>query len=148
MTGQKFAISFPRSSVVPVRRLLDLSFILILRRRQANVATAPATIKNANPATSLGYTNYFYAQLDDDLLHGYNITWGAENTTIDAGSEFIVGSTPGISGTHFSVSAIPNPGGGNNIIVFYQAKGNDVTEYTRDLVAGQWSSVNIQIPPQ
>jgi hypothetical protein len=86
--------------------------------------------------------------LDDNLLHGYNITWGAENTSINAGSEFSVGSTPGISGTHFSVSAIPNPGGGNNIIVFYQAKGNDVTEYTRDLVAGQWSSVDIQIPPQ
>ena len=82
------------------------------------------------------------------MLHGYNVTWSAENTTIQAGSDFIVGSTPGISGTHFSVSAIPNPGGGNNIIVFYQAVGNDVTEYTRDLVAGQWSSVNIQIPNQ
>lgn len=107
---------------------------------------ADATITNVNPATSLGYTNYFYAQLEDNLIHGYNITWAAENTTIDAGSEFIVQGEPGLSGTHLSVSTLPNAGGGNNVIVFYQTVGNDITEYTRPLVAGQWSAVNIPIP--
>jgi hypothetical protein len=33
--------------------------------------------------------------------------------------------------------AIPNSGRGNSIIVFYQTESNDVTEYTRDLIAGQ-----------
>lgn len=111
-----------------------------------DIPIAPISIKNANPSSSLGYTNYFYAQLEDNMIHGYNMTWAAENTTIQAGSEFVVGDTEGISGTHLSVSAIPNQGGGNNIIVFYQVEGNDVTEYTRDLDAGQWSSVNIPIP--
>ena len=82
------------------------------------------------------------------MIHGYNISWAAENSTIMGGSEFIVEGDPGISGTHLSVSAIPNSGGGNSIIVFYQIEGNDITEYTRDLVAGQWSSLGIPIPNQ
>ena len=100
-----------------------------------------------DPATSLGYTNYFYAQIaDDSTIHGYNISWAAENTTIIPDSDFAVGVDPGIPGTHLSVSAIPNLGGGNTIIVFYQVVGNDVTEYTRDLIGGQWSTVDIPIP--
>lgn len=105
-------------------------------------------IPNVNPATSLGYTNVFYAQLTDNMIHGYNITWDAENTSIDEALNFVVQGEPGISGTHLSVSTIPNPGGGDSLIVFYQVEGNDVTEYVRDLVAGQWSSVDIPIPNQ
>lgn len=86
--------------------------------------------------------------MQDDTIHGFNLTWAAENTTIQAGSEFVVGSQPGISGTHMSVSALPNPGGSNNIVVFYQIEGSDITEYTRDLIVGQWSSVNLPIPNQ
>ena len=82
------------------------------------------------------------------MIHGYNISWAAENTTTVDGSEFVVQGDPGISGTHLSVSAIPNSGGGNSIIVFYQTEGNDITEYTRDLIAGQWSSLDIPIPNQ
>jgi hypothetical protein len=82
------------------------------------------------------------------MIHGYNISWNAENTTIDTSTEFIVQGEPGISGTHLSVSTIPNDGGGNSLIVFYQTVGNDITEYTRPLVAGQWSAVNIPIPNQ
>ena len=113
----------------------------------ANSLLASVSIPNVNPSSSLGYTNYFYAQMaNSNMLNGYNISWAAENTTIVPDSQFVVDGAPGISGTHFSVTAIPNPGGGNNILVFYQIKGDDVTEYTRDLVAGQWTSTNIEIP--
>ena len=61
-------------------------------------------------------------------------------------SEFTVQGEPGIPGTHLSVSAIPNASEGDDIIVFYQVDGNDITEYTRDLLAGQWTSVDIEIP--
>ncbi|KAK4502250.1 hypothetical protein PRZ48_005675 [Zasmidium cellare] len=103
-------------------------------------------IPNVHPSTSLGYTNVFYAQDAETLMFkGYNITWAAENSTI-TGTNFTVAGEPGLPGTHLSVSAIPNTSGGNNLVVFYQTNGSDVSEYTRDLVAGQWTSVEIDIP--
>jgi hypothetical protein len=99
-----------------------------------------------NPATSLGYTNYFYAQMANNEINGYNISWDAENTSFIDKDMFTVGGDPGLSGTHLSVTALPNQSGGDDINVFYQTVGDDVTEYTRDLKVGQWSGVNIRIP--
>ena len=107
---------------------------------------ASVSIPGVNPASSLGYTNYFYMQMDDNLINGYNISWAAEDTKIVSGSEFTVEGDAGISGTHLSVTALPNSGGGNNILVFYQVDGDDVTEYTRDIVAGQWTSSEVIAP--
>jgi hypothetical protein len=106
------------------------------------------SIPHTNPSTSLGYTNYFYLQLEDNTINAYNISWAAEKTAISAGSQFVVGDQPGLSGTHLSVTALPNQGGGNDNLVFYQVEGDDVTEYTRDLVAGQWTSLDVPIPDE
>jgi hypothetical protein len=108
--------------------------------------TASISIPNVNPATSLGYTNYFYAQMDNNEINGYNISWDAENTSFVDQDMFTVGGDPGLPGTHLSVTALPNQSGGDDINVFYQTVGDDVTEYTRDLKVGQWSGVNIRIP--
>ena len=80
------------------------------------------------------------------MIHGYGIDWAAEKTRIESNSSFVVQGEPGISGTHLSVTKISNAGGGHSILVFYQVDGNDITEYTRDLIAGQWSTVDIVIP--
>ena len=108
---------------------------------------APVKIPNVHPATSLGYTNYLYAQMaDSHMLNGYNISWAAEKTRIISKDNFTVEGEPGLGGTHLSVSSIPNTDGGSNVIVFYQVEGDDITEYTRDLIAGPWGLVDIQIP--
>ena len=108
---------------------------------------ASVAINNVHPSSSLGYTNYFYAQMQSNLMfNGYNISWAAENTTIVQCDTFTVQGEPGLPGTHLSVSAIPVLSGGSDLVVFYQTNGTDISEYTRDLVAGQWSSVNIDIP--
>ena len=99
-----------------------------------------------NPATSLGYTSYFYAQMDTNEIMGYNISWNSENTSIVSQDTFTIGGDPGLPGTHLSVTALPNQSGGDDINVFYQTVGDDVTEYTRDLEVGQWSKVSILIP--
>lgn len=102
-----------------------------------------------NPSTSLGYTNYFYAQMaDTDKINGYNISWDAENTSFVDKDMFTVGGDAGLPGTHLSVTALPNQSGGDDINVFYQTTGNDVREYTRDLKVGQWAEVNIPIPDE
>ena len=78
---------------------------------------------------------------------GYNISWAAENTTLPAGQHFTVdGNRPGLPGTHLSVTAEPSSSGGNNLYVFYQTGGNDVTEFTRDIVSGQWTELQLPIP--
>lgn len=119
------------------------------QRHTNNGSIVPFTIPNLEPSTSLGYTNFFYAQSNATYtMNGYNITWAAENTTIVSADSFTVQGEPGIPGTHLSVSAIPDSDGGNNIVVFYQTVGNDITEFTRDLVAGQWTSADVQIPQQ
>lgn len=106
-------------------------------------------IKNVNPSTSLGYTNYFYAQMaDTNMINGYNVSWAAENTTIldGDGDTFTVASDPGLPGTHLSVTALPDQSGGNTILVFYQTNGSDITEYTRDFLGGQWTGAALEIP--
>ncbi|KAK3064593.1 hypothetical protein LTR53_018440, partial [Teratosphaeriaceae sp. CCFEE 6253] len=91
-------------------------------------------INNVNPSTSLGYTNAFYAQMaDDNTMNGYNVSWAAENTTIITADTFTVEGEPGLPGTHLSVTALPNTSGGNDLLVFFQVNGSDISEFTRDL---------------
>ena len=115
---------------------------LTLRSLLASIA-----INNVHPSTSLGYTNYMYAQdAATGLIKGYNISWASENTKIVTADKFVVGNTPGLPGTHMSVTALPSDSGGNNLFVFYQTIGNDITEATRDIVSGQWTSSTLSIP--
>jgi len=109
-----------------------------------------AAIPHVHPSTSLGYTTFFYAQLDTDYVNGYNISFNAENTTIMAGDNLEVSNTSGfvkgIPGTHMTVSAVPNKSGGASLYVFYQTEGDDITLFTRDLKAGTWTSGTLPIP--
>ncbi|KAG9681130.1 hypothetical protein KCU95_g16163, partial [Aureobasidium melanogenum] len=100
-------------------------------------------INNVYPSTSLGYTNAFYAQGDDGWIKGYNISWASENTTIE--NSFPLNS-PGLLGTHMSVTTLPDPSGGDSLCVFYQETGSDITFATRDLLQGTWTSTSLVIP--
>ncbi|KAI9782881.1 MAG: hypothetical protein M1816_001662 [Peltula sp. TS41687] len=108
------------------------------------------SIPNVHPSTSLGYTNFFYAQMADTYaIKGYNISYRAENTSIvqeDTLTVQVQGGPSGLPGTHFSVSTIPDTSGGNSLIVFYQQQGDDITMYTRDFKNGQWTYVPLPIP--
>lgn len=101
------------------------------------------TIPKVAPNTSLGYTNYFYAQQADGLLTGHNIKWNAENTTID--DTFLLPRKP-ILGTHFSVTTAPTQSGGDNLMIFIQELGMDITVNSRDLQSGQWTYSTLPIP--
>lgn len=103
-------------------------------------------IPDVHPATSLGFTNYLYWQDGStDTIKGYNISWAAEETAF-VGAPFTVGGdAAGVAGTHLSVSALPDAGVGNTLTVFFQTRGEDVTEFTRDWVAGQWTSAEMAI---
>lgn len=102
------------------------------------------TIPDVEPNTSLGYTNYFYAQKQDGHIAGWNVSWDAENTKL-SGDAFTI-PKPGLDGSHFSVTAIPNTSGGDSLMVFNQQNGSDITENLRDLSSGQWSYSDLPVP--
>jgi len=102
------------------------------------------TIPNVMPNTSLGYTNYFYAQNADRTIGGHNISYAAENTKLT--SESFTIPQQGLPGTHFSVTAVPNGSGGDSLLVFNQQNGSDITENARDLSNGQWTYADLPVP--
>lgn len=101
------------------------------------------TIPDVDPNTSLGYTNYFYAQKSDGHIAGWNVSWDAENTKL--GDTFTIPKV-GLDGTHFSVTALPDSSGGNSLVVFNQQNGTDITQNIRDLSNGQWSYSDLPVP--
>jgi hypothetical protein len=102
------------------------------------------TIPNVMPNTSLGYTNYFYAQNADRTIGGHNISFDAENTTL--ATESFTLPHQGLAGTHFSVTAVPNGSGGFSLLIFDQENGTDITVNSRDLNSGQWTFASLPIP--
>lgn len=102
-------------------------------------------IPNVMQNTSLGFTNFFYAQLQDSKIGGYNIDFQAENSSIVSEDTFEIPEVP-IKGTHFSVTTLPDASGGDSIVVLNQLNGSDITESLRDIKSGQWTYVTLPVP--
>jgi hypothetical protein len=109
-------------------------------------------IANVYPTTSMGYTTYFYAQMEDKSMKGFNITYAAENTTI-ADSFAITdpaGPVNGLAGTHLTMTAYAEKDGNttlwDSLYVFYQTSGDDITAFTRPIKGGEWTKGSLQIP--
>jgi len=101
-----------------------------------------ASIPNVYPSTSLGFTTFFYAMLDDSTIHGYNISWSAEKTLIWNDITVTNGAGPVkfLNGTHMTVSAVDT-----SLLVFAQTEGDDITLYTRGITGGLWTSVTLNV---
>jgi hypothetical protein len=117
-------------------------------------ASAESAIRGINPITSLGFTTYFYAQMADRSIKGYNITYQAENTTFLKDETFTItdpaGPALGLAGTHLTVTAYAEKAGNrtlwDSLYVFYQTKGDDITAFTRSLNGGEWTRGTLNIP--
>lgn len=111
-------------------------------------------IRGANPITSLGFTTYFYAQMADRSIKGYNVTYQAENTTYLPEETFTItdpaGPALGLGGTHLTVTAYAEKEGNrtlwDSLYVFYQTAGDDITAFTRPLAGGEWTKGTLTIP--
>lgn len=123
-------------------------------------------IPNVWPTTSFGFTTYLYMQMADKTVNAYNISWAAENTTIQ-GDPITIGNlgapVPGLGSTHLTLTAyneiekddegepIINDDGQpkslwNSLYVFYQTIGDDISAFTRPIAGGQWTQGKLQIP--
>lgn len=112
------------------------------------IVATKMNIGSVYPATSLGYTTFFYAMQENHYVKGYNVSYQSENTTVlnDITVSDTTGPIPGLPGTHMTVSAVANPSGGASLYVFYQVEGDDITVFTRDLDGGQWTQGKLPIP--
>lgn len=113
---------------------------------------ASADIANVHPITSLGYTKYFYAQMRDRTIKGFNINYAAENTTFNEHDSFFVSDPAGpvkaLGGTHLTVTKYTQQRDGkefNYLYVFCQTKGDDIMAFVRDETQGQWSAAPLNI---
>ncbi|QDS68056.1 hypothetical protein FKW77_009771 [Venturia effusa] len=102
-------------------------------------------ISNAYPSTSLGYTSYFYVLKDDSTIHGYNLNFTAQSTSII--DEIVVrdgrGPVKFLNGTHMTVSAVDA-----GLLVFAQTVGDDVTLFVKGTTTGTgnvWTSLQLGI---
>ncbi|KAF2113105.1 hypothetical protein BDV96DRAFT_496974 [Lophiotrema nucula] len=107
-------------------------------------------INNVHPSSSLGYTDYFYAQMRDGDIMGHAMNWSSEHTSSIEAKSFTVGNTQGavkgLLGTHMSVTAVDDYSGGTSLYVFYQTRGDDLSVFTRDYAGGQWTQGELPIP--
>lgn len=114
------------------------------------VNTTDCAINNVYPSTSLGYTDYFYAQDIDGSVRGHFVAWESENTRLVPANSFTVGGAQGpvmgLKGGHMSVTAVENYSGGTSLYVFYQTRGDDLSVFTRDYKGGQWTQGELPIP--
>ena len=108
-----------------------------------------ASFSGVYPSTSLGYTYYFYTQMQDGSMMGRNFTWAAENSTVGVDQTITIGnlqrSYPGIKGTRFTADAMESYDG-TDLLVFYQTSGNDITLFRRGLGGVNWDSKQLNIP--
>lgn len=113
-----------------------------------------AAIPDVWPASSLGYTTYFYAQAADRSIRGYDIDFKAENTTYPQHENFTV-QTPAaplyaLGGTHMSVTSVSEKNDQGDVLydslyVFFQTVGNDITAATRRVYGGEWTIAALNV---
>ena len=73
------------------------------------MSIASLTIPGVVPG-SIAYSEYLFVQgSDDSRIHGYNISWDAENTRLVANSRFTVYERRGLPGTRLAAFT-PDPG--------------------------------------
>ena len=115
---------------------------------EADGSLASVAISNVEDYATLGYTKYLYVQdKNDNLIRAYNLSFAAENTTLDTDSGFVVQGNPGIPSTGLGITAEPNSAGGDNVIALYQTDGSHIGYYERDADGVSWTGANVVIPP-
>jgi hypothetical protein len=107
----------------------------------------------------MGYTTYFYSQMADLTIKGFNIQYQSESTYIRDNETFTLtdpaGPVKGLAGTHLTCTAYTEfkdkekkTPAWDSLYVFYQTVGNDVTAFTRKISGGQWTRAPLGIPDE
>ena len=116
---------------------------------------------NVHASSSLGYTDFMIYQTQDNIIHGVNITWAAENTFAAAAQSrtnsaaessskqldewALQPQDAGIGGTHMAITGSLPASGGRQERLFYQKTGDDLRLGRRDAVGGDFSFIDVPL---
>ncbi|PVI05651.1 hypothetical protein DM02DRAFT_516316 [Periconia macrospinosa] len=118
-----------------------------------------AAINGVSPMAAMGYTTYFYTQMADLTINGYDIKYQSETTYIQDNVTFTLtdpaGPVKGLAGTHLTATAYSEfkdkekkEVDWDSLYVFYQTAGDDITAFQRKISGGQWTNAKLQIPQE
>jgi hypothetical protein len=100
------------------------------------------SLSGAMSNTSMGYTDYFFMQLDSGRLQGYNISFNDSDVALSPqGGQVSIPELP-IPGAHFSVTKIPD----GDLAVIAQDNATDVSLNIMDGGLNVWSHNELPIP--
>jgi hypothetical protein len=90
--------------------------------------------------------NLYGKPLNSERVHGWNITFDAENSGLTSTTLSVVDGDLPIADTNLYAFTTPAVGDPRQGLIFYQAKGDDITMFTGDIASGKWNSTRIPIP--
>ena len=123
--------------------LVKVSYVVM-----ADHAFAASTdFGSVDPTTGLSFhANLYGKSLDSGQVQGWNITFDAENSTTSSTLLSNVFGDPAIPGSHLFAWTIPPVGVPDELLVFYQIDGDDITVYSGNPTTGEWTPTTIPIP--
>ena len=105
------------------------------------------SIPGVDPLAGLSYHSSLYARMAGvGTIYGWNISFAAENTSMVPSIISQLDGETSVSSTHLFTGSIPPTGEAEEIYVFYQTHGDDITMYTGSMLSGEWSKTTLPIP--
>ena len=109
---------------------------------------ASISIPNIDSTSGLAFgsgPNYLYAKIvGDNVIHDWNITFAAENSTITSGVPLKVQGDPSMNGTH--MAALSNLYTDSEVLLMYQTQDGNITAYSQSLPGREWNATIVPIP--
>ncbi len=95
----------------------------------------------------LNYRSNVWGRLPDTGVHGWNISFAAENSTLSETQLNEVDGKLPMLGSDFAVWSItPASNSPEVLAVLYQTEGDDITMYTGVPSTGIWNETRLPIP--
>ena len=118
------------------------------RQPQANRSLASVVLPDVDPIAGLSYHAILYARsAENGTIRGWNISFAAENTTTVPSNLSTFDGAPGVTNTSLTAWSIPPYAGAKDeVLVFYQTQGDDITMYSGTVSTGEWNNTSLPIP--
>jgi hypothetical protein len=100
-----------------------------------------------DPNAGLSFHGNLYGKtLGSGQIQGWNITFDAESTgTTSSAVSTVDGDLP-TGDTHLFAITVPPTGPPEEVFVFYQTQGDDITMYSGNVASGEWNATVLPIP--
>ena len=112
----------------------------------------PLSLPEVDPVAGLSYhTQLFAKTFEKGTVQAWNISFDAENTAITPSVYSPFQGEPGVPRTHLDAESIPaNPKGvpPDEVLMFYQTQGDDITMYSGSLSSDDWTESTLPIPDE